>query len=69
MKIRRNTELFTRSLEGQIFLLQQENAELKNNWKELKNWLEENWKQTQDIWFVKIINKMRELERKSEQNE
>lgn len=30
--------------------------------KEFKDWLEDNWKQSQDIWFVKIINKMQELE-------
>ena len=36
--------------------------QLQNNWNELKKWLEENWQQSQDIWFVKIINKMQELE-------
>lgn len=46
--------------------LQQENQQHKNNWNELKKWLEENWTQSQDIWFVKIINKMNELEGKSE---
>ena len=35
---------------------------LQNNWNKLKKWLEENWQQSQDIWFVKIINKMQELE-------
>lgn len=30
---------------------------------ELKKWLEDNWKQSQDVWFVKIINKMKDLER------
>ena len=34
---------------------------LQNNWNELKKWLEDNWQQSQDIWFVKIINKMQEL--------
>jgi len=33
-----------------------------NNWKELKEFLEKNYKETQDIWYVKIINKMKELE-------
>ena len=41
---------------------------LKNNWNELKKWLEDNWKQSQDIWYVKIINKMQEIE-KSDSNE
>ena len=35
----------------------------KDNWNELKDFLEINWKETQDIWFVKIINKMEGLER------
>ena len=38
------------------------NELLKNNWSELKEWLEQNWKETQDIWYVKIINKMNEME-------
>lgn len=40
--------------------------QLQNNWNELKKWLEENWQQSQDIWFVKIINKMQELEGNNE---
>lgn len=35
---------------------------LENVIKELRSWLEENWEQSQDIWFVKIINKLNELE-------
>ena len=35
----------------------------EKNWNKLKEFLENNWKETQDIWFVKIINKMQELER------
>lgn len=35
---------------------------LKNNWSVLKEWLEQNWEETHDIWYVKIINKMNELE-------
>ena len=31
---------------------------------ELEEWLEDNWKSTQDIWYVKIINKMQELKEK-----
>lgn len=42
--------------------LQQENKQLKYNWDKLKEWLESNWEESQDIWFVKIINKMQELE-------
>lgn len=34
----------------------------KYNWNKLKEWLEKNWEESQDIWFVKIINKMQELE-------
>ena len=45
--------------------LQQENKQLKDNWDELKEWLEEKWEVSQDIWFVKIINKMKELEKLS----
>lgn len=44
--------------------LKEENEKLKNNWIQLKEWLERHWKQNQDIWFVKIINKMQELEQK-----
>lgn len=61
----------------EIYKLQQENQQLKiqisareevyrkleNNWNKLKEFLENNWKETQDVWFVKIINKMKELER------
>lgn len=42
-----------------------ENKQLKDNWDELKEWLEEKWEVSQDIWFVKIINKMKELEKLS----
>ena len=45
--------------------LQQENKQLKDNWDELKEWLEKKWEVSQDIWFVKIINKMKELEKLS----
>ena len=47
------------------------NAELnqyKDNWSKLKEYLETNWKESQDIWFVKIINKMQELEQGSDSN-
>lgn len=41
----------------------------KENWNKLKEWLESNWKESQDIWFVKIINKMQELEQGSDSDE
>lgn len=34
---------------------------LEDNWNELEEWLESNWKDTQDIWYVKIINKMNKI--------
>ncbi len=40
----------------------EENYDLKSNWNNLKKWLEKNWEESQDIWFVKIINQMQELE-------
>ena len=46
--------------------LQQENKQFKDNWDKLKEWLEINWEESQDIWFVKIINKMQELEQGSD---
>ena len=49
-----------------IEVVQQENEQLKANWNKLKEWLESNWEESQDIWFVKIINKMQELEQGSD---
>ena len=46
--------------------LKEENKQLKNNWNKLKDFLEQNWKETQDIWYVKILNKMKELEDKGD---
>lgn len=40
----------------------------KDNWNKLREWLESNWEESQDIWFVKIINKMQELEQGSDSN-
>ena len=40
--------------------------ELEDNWDKLKEWLENNWIESQDIWFVKIINKMQEIEQGSD---
>lgn len=49
-----------------IIKLEKENEQLKTNWDKLKEWLESNWIESQDIWFVKIINKMQELEQGSD---
>ena len=44
------------------------NEQLQNNWNELKQWLENHWQESQDIWFVKIIGKMQELENDNNEN-
>lgn len=54
---------YKKTLQDEIKQLQEENKQLKDNWNKLREFLENNWKKTQDIWFVKIINKMQELER------
>ena len=48
--------------------LQQENQQLKEKYlklerqqKEFINFLEDNWKQTQDIWYIKILQKYKEI--------
>lgn len=46
--------------------IKKENKQLKANWDKLKEWLENNWIESQDIWFVKIINKMQEIEQGSD---
>lgn len=46
--------------------LKEENKQFKDNWDKLKEWLESNWEESQDIWFVKIINKMQEIEQGSD---
>lgn len=33
----------------------------KNQQKEFIDWLEENWNTTQDIWYIKILNKYKEI--------
>ena len=53
-------------LYGENKELQKENKQLKYNWDKLKEWLESNWEESQDIRFVKIINKMQELEQGSD---
>ena len=47
----------------------EENKQLKDNWNKLKEYLEKSWAESQDIWFVKIINKMQEIEQGSDSNE
>ena len=42
--------------------------QLQNNWNKLKQWLEHHWQENQDIWFVKIIGKMQELENDNNEN-
>ena len=48
---------------GKMRKLHNDYCKLKREKEELRSWLEEHWEQSQDIWFVKIINKMKELER------
>lgn len=40
----------------------EKNNQLQSNWNSLKEWLEKNYNESHDIWYVKIINKMNELE-------
>lgn len=60
-KLDKNTEIYLNAskygskMEGKVVVLEY-------ILEELKKWLEEQWKQSQDIWFVKIINKIKELE-------
>lgn len=37
------------------------NTQLLKHQKEFIEWLEENWKTTQDIWYIKILNKYRSI--------
>ena len=53
----------TDTVENRLF---KENKQLKYNWNKLKEWLENNWIESQDIWFGKIINKMQEIEQGSD---
>ena len=34
---------------------------LKNQQKEFIKFLEDNWKETQDIWYIKILQKYKEM--------
>lgn len=49
-------------LEEELNKIITELNQYKDKWNKLKDFLEDNWKETQDIWFVKIINKMQELD-------
>lgn len=35
--------------------------EMENQQKEFIKWLEDNWNTTQDIWYIKILNKYKEI--------
>lgn len=43
--------------------LELENKKVTDNWNKLFNFLEEQWTETQDIWYVKIIEKMKDIQR------
>ena len=43
--------------------LELENKKINDNWNRLLNFLEDQWTETQDIWYVKIIEKMKDLQR------
>lgn len=53
-------------LDGVNCKLRRKIGQLEDNWDKLKEWLENNWIESQDIWFVKIINKMQEIEQGSD---
>ena len=62
-------EMRESELKDFIIELQEENSRLerklekrKDAWQEMKEYLEEKREESQDIWYVKIINKMREIE-------
>lgn len=40
---------------------EKENKKLKKQQKEFMTFLEDNWKETQDIWYIKILNKYKEI--------
>lgn len=40
-----------------------ENKQLKDNWDTFKKILEKNWETAQDIWYVKLINMMNDIEK------
>ena len=53
-----NYEQMEQNIENLNHQLQEKNC----NWNKLKQFLEKNWSDTQDIWYIKIINKMNDLD-------
>ena len=43
--------------------LELENKKINDNWNRLLNFLEDQWTETQDVWYVKIIEKMKDMQR------
>lgn len=64
-----NLQQENQQLKIQISAREEEYEKLKDNWDKLKAFLETNWKETQYIWFVKIINKMRDIEQGCDSDE
>ena len=56
-----NYEILSLETAKKLETLEKENKRLNNIIEELEKWLEDNWQQTNDIWYVKIINKLKEL--------
>ena len=42
-------------------VLYEENTKLINQQKEFINFLEDNWEKTQDIWYIKILQKYKSI--------
>lgn len=57
-------EVFGDRVESQKYIIRANKKieQLQSNWNSLREWLEKNYRESQDIWYVKIINKMNELE-------
>lgn len=51
----------TEEIIKEIEQLQQENKILKEKQKEFINFLEDNWEKTQDIWYIKILQKYKSI--------
>ena len=49
-------------------ILYEENTKLINQQKEFINFLEDNYKETQDIWYIKILQKYKEIIGVSDEN-
>ena len=43
--------------------LELENKKINDNWNRLLNFLEDQWTETQDVLYVKIIEKMKDMQR------